>query len=194
MIDAAALPGGDRTKLLALVQSRQGEPEEEADAEADEATLGAPDPAVYKTHSKPIVEVLEDMKDKAEAELADLRRAEVSAQHNYDMLKQSLDDQIKADNLEMEEQKAGLDGCKEDKATAEGDLAETLKALAAAEEALKFAQESCMQVAADHDASVKGREEELKALAEAKKILESKTPGAAEHTYSFLQVASASKL
>merc|ERR1719399_1044162 len=128
VIDAAGLPGTDRQKLLGLVQTRE-EPQEE-EAEADEAKLGAPDPAVYKTHSKPIVEVLEDMKDKAEAELADLRRAEVSAQHNYDMLKQSLDDQIKADNLEMEEQKASLAGCKEDKATAEGDLAVTLKELA----------------------------------------------------------------
>merc|ERR1711939_436120 len=59
----------------------------------DELALGAPAAAVYKTHSTSIVDVLEDLKDKAEAELADLRKAETNAQHNYDMLKQSLEDQ-----------------------------------------------------------------------------------------------------
>ena len=37
--------------------------------------------------------MFEDLKDKAEGELADLRKAETNAQHNYDMLKQSLEDQ-----------------------------------------------------------------------------------------------------
>ena len=54
--------------------------------------LRAPAAAVYKTHSTSIVDVLEDLKDKAEGELADLRKAETNAQHNYDMLEQSLED------------------------------------------------------------------------------------------------------
>merc|ERR1719281_1110403 len=91
---AASFSSTDQKKLLALVQSKETDPSgDEAAAEADEAALGAPAAAVYKTHSTSIVDVLEDLKDKAEAELADLRKAETNAQHNYDMLRQSLEDQ-----------------------------------------------------------------------------------------------------
>merc|ERR1719293_619504 len=46
-----------------------------------------------------------------------------------------------------------------------------------------------MQVAADHQATVTARNEELKAIATAKEILEKTTSGAASETYSMLQVA-----
>ena len=59
--------------------------------------MGAPAAAVYKTHSTSIVDALEDLKDKPEGELADLRKAEANAQHNYDMLEQSLEDLKAAD-------------------------------------------------------------------------------------------------
>merc|ERR1719421_1599105 len=52
-----------------------------------------------------------------------------------------------------------------------------------------------MEVAADHEKTVQTRSEELKALAEAKKILMETTTGAVEETYSlFLQSASGSRL
>jgi hypothetical protein len=50
-----------------------------------------------------------------------------------------------------------------------------------------------MTTASDHDATVAARKEELKVLAAAEKMLKSTTAGAEEMTYSFLQVASASK-
>ena len=169
---AASFSSMDQKKLLALVQSRETDPSsDEAAAEADEAALGAPAAAVYKTHSTSIVDVLEDLKEKAEGELADLRKAETNAQHNYDMLKQSLLDQKAADEKDLADEKGAKAAAEEEKATAEGDLAVTVKALAEAEDALATAQTTCMQVAADHDATVKARAEELEAIATAKKIL-----------------------
>jgi chromosome segregation ATPase len=47
-----------------------------------------------------------------------------------------------------------------------------------------------MTVAADHEATVKSREEELKTIATAKKILTESTSGAEEKTYSFIQAVS----
>merc|ERR1719263_323035 len=166
----------------------------QAAAEADEAALGAPAAAVYKTHSTSIVDVLEDLKEKAEGELADLRKAETNAQHNYDMLKQSLLDQKAADEKDLADEKGAKAAAEEEKATAEGDLAVTVKALAEAEDALAAAQTTCMQVAADHDATVKARAEELEAIATAKKILVETSAGAVEQTYSLLQVSSGSKM
>merc|ERR1719263_1395667 len=166
----------------------------QAAAEADEAALGAPAAAVYKTHSTSIVDVLEDLKEKAEGELADLRKAETNAQHNYDMLKQSLLDQKAADEKDLADEKGVKAAAEEEKATAEGDLEVTVKALAEAEDALAAAQTTCMQVAADHDATVKARAEELEAIATAKKILVETSAGAVEQTYSLLQVSSGSKM
>jgi len=179
VIDAAAFSGTDRQKLMALVQSQE---------DADD--VGAPAAAVYKTHSTNIVEVLEDMKEKAESQLSDLRKAESNAKHNYEMLKQSLEDQIKFDTKDMDDEKAAKAEAAQGKAAAEGDLDVATKELKAAEEELEMTNANCMQVAADHEATVKGRDEELKTIAEALKILKETTSGAEKETYSLLQIKS----
>merc|ERR1719401_2713721 len=51
-----------------------------------------------------------------------------------------------------------------------------------------------MTTAADHEATVAARTEELKVIATAEKILKESTSGAVEQTYSLLQVAVSSKL
>merc|ERR1719188_457842 len=51
-----------------------------------------------------------------------------------------------------------------------------------------------MTVAADHEATVASRSEELKVIAEAKKILQDTSSGAVSQTYSFVQVASTAGL
>merc|ERR1719480_115828 len=133
--------------------------------------MGAPAAAVYKSHSSGIIDVLEDMKEKAEAELSDLRKEETNSKHNYDMLKQSLDDQMAADTKDMDDEKAAKAEASEGKATAEGDLGETVKMLKDTKDDLATASATCMQTAADHEATVTARAEELKAIATAKKIL-----------------------
>jgi len=198
VIDAAALPGSDKKKLVALVQSQSESQsldmdEQQADAEETLMTAGAPDPVAYKTHSTSIVDVLEDLKDKADAELSDLRKAETNGAHSYDMLKNSLEASIANGEKSLEEEKAAKGAAEEKKATAEGDLATTVKDLADAEAALAAIQASCMQVAADHEVTLKGRAEELAVLAKAKEILGETTAGAVEETYSLLQTAAASR-
>merc|ERR1719336_467325 len=186
-IDAAAFPVADRQRLLALVQAQQ------RDATDDDAP-GAPAPAVYKTHSTNILDILDDLKEKAEEQLSALRKAFSNSKHNYDMLKQSLEMQIADDTRHMEDEKATRAAAEEAKATAEANLAATMKDLADSKAALKASNSGCMQVAADHEATVAGRKEELKTIAEAKKILTSTTSGAVEQTYSMLQVGEASRI
>merc|ERR1719172_581339 len=198
VIDAAAIMGEDKKKILALVQSEhqahsQSEDTEEQKADAEEALLStAPAPDAYKSHSGGIVEVLEDLKDKAETELSDTRKAEANAAHNYDMLKISLDDSIAAETKDLGEEKAAKAAAEELKATSEGDLAITSKDLAQAEESLATAQSTCMTVAADHEATVAGRKEELAVIAKAKEILSSVF--LQKETSSFLQEGSRSRM
>merc|ERR1719408_130986 len=184
VVDAAAFSVQDQQHLVALVQAKQG-------ASSDDDDFGAPAAASYKSHSTNIVDVLDDLKEKAEEELADVRKAESGAKHNYQMLKQSLDDQIAADTKDMNEQKSAKAAADETKATAVGDLADTTKDLANANENLQTTSTTCMTVAADHEATIKGRAEELQAIATAKKALEETSGGAVGQTYSFLQVGSA---
>mmetsp|Transcript_86512 Transcript_86512/g.157877 ORF Transcript_86512/g.157877 Transcript_86512/m.157877 type:complete len:692 (+) Transcript_86512:68-2143(+) len=180
VINAAAFPSGDQKKLVALVQSQQ-----ESDSEDDE--VGAPAAALYKTHSTGILDVLEDLKEKAEGELSDLRKAEMNAKHNFDMLAMGLTDSLAADNKLLAKSKTEKAALSESKATAEGDLAVTVKSL---EEdiATKASTESkCADVAADHVASMEGRKAELAAIAAATKVLSETTAGAVSQTYSFFQ-------
>merc|ERR1719395_376920 len=143
---------------MALVQSQQG-------TESEDDAMAAPAAAVYKSHSGSIFDILEDMKEKAEGQLAELRKAESTTKHNYNMLKQSLEDSIEADSKDMDEEKSLKASTEEAKAVAEGDLAETIKGLAEDKKALSTASTTCMSVAADHEATVKSRTEELTAIA-----------------------------
>merc|ERR1719181_1427347 len=110
------------------------------------------------------------------------------------MMKQSLEDQIAADTKDMNEEKSAVETAEEGKATAEGDLATTEAALKEAQEGLATSNSDCMTTAADHEATVAARNEELKVIATAEKILKESTSGAVSQTYSLLQVASGSRL
>merc|ERR1719182_351013 len=90
----------------------------------------------------------------------------------------------------MDEEKSLKASTEETKATAEGDLLQTIKGLAEDKKALATASSTCMTVAADHDATVKSRNEELEAIATAKKILSDTSSGAVAQSYSFVQVSS----
>merc|ERR1719265_2335019 len=183
ILDAASIGAGDQKLLTGLLQNQQGDDD-------DDLSFGAPAAAAYKSHGGGIMDVLEDLKEKAENELADLRKAESNAAHNYDMLKQSLTDQIGADNKDKSDETTAKNAAEETKATAEGDLTNTVKDLADASNALQVANTNCMSVAADHEATVQSRNAELKAIATATKILHETSSGAVGQTYGFLQINS----
>jgi len=184
IVDAASFSTADQKRLAALLQSRGTEDDD----------MGAPDPAAYKSHSSSILDVLEDLKEKAEEQLGALRKAESNAKHNYNMLKQSLEDETANNEKDLANEKSSKAASLEENAKATGDLAQTKKDIADGEAALHTAQTSCMTTAADHDATVAARTEELKVIAEAKDLLSSSTPGAVDQTYSFLQSSGTSAL
>merc|ERR1719311_2049318 len=118
----------------------------------------------------------------------------MTAKHEYDMLKQSISDALKfakEDKADAEKRKAASE---EEKAVAEGDLDVTVKDLADAEETYKNIGQECMAQAQAHDVSKQSRAEELKALAEAKKILQTMTGGAQNQAYSFLQTTASTQV
>jgi len=189
VIEAASFSNNDKQKLMSLIQGREGDDDQDA-----MDSLGAPDPTVYKSKSGGIVETLTDMKDKAEEQLAEERKAEANLQHNYDMLKQDLTDQIAAAEHEKAENEAAKQEADELKAQSEGDLEVTVKDLTLAQETLSQISADCMEKATDHEVSMQGYADELKALDVAKKILQETSSGAEAQAYGFLQVSSSSRL
>merc|ERR1719440_195201 len=165
LVEAASMSTADKSKLLSFAQAQQ------ADSNDDDQPSGSPAAAVYKTHSTNIFDTLEDLKEKAEEQLAALRKAESNTKHNFDLLKQSLDDQIADETKAKTAEEASKAASDETKATAEGDLARTNAELADLNKSLASAHSNCLQTAADHEATVAARDEELKTIATAKKIL-----------------------
>jgi hypothetical protein len=96
LVQAAAFNSADASRLTMLVQSAQS---------SDDDDAGAPDAAVYESHSSGIVDTLEGLHEKAEGQLADARKKETTALHNFQMLKQSLTDSIRFANDDMAEAK-----------------------------------------------------------------------------------------
>merc|ERR1719330_1312232 len=180
LVHASAINSADAAHLTALVQSHDAE---------DDTSFGAPAAAVYESHSGGIVETLEGLLDKAETQLDKARKTETATTHNFEMLKQSLEDEIKFANKNMAKAKKGIAESAETKAAAEGDLDVTSKSLAEDTSSLADLHQECMTKAQDFEAETKSRGEELKALGAAKKAIPDNTAGAAEQSYGLNQVS-----
>merc|ERR1719499_1578136 len=177
LVQASQIASLDAGKLAAFVQASQ---------QGDDADVGAPAGAVYTSQSGDILNTLQDLKEKAEAQLDAARSKETKDTNNFQMLAQSLEDQISYGNKELAEAKAGISSNSESKANAEGDLGVTSKELAADTEAKATLHHDCMTRAENFEAETKSRGEELAALAKAKQIIREATAAAS----SFLQIAS----
>jgi len=190
LVHASAINSADAQRLTALVQSRDSE---------DDSSFGAPAATVYESHSGGIIDTLEGLLEKAEAHLDSARKQETSAMHNFDMLKQSLEDEIKFASKDKANAQKETAKSSEKTAVAEGDLEVTSKDLKADTGSLADLHQTCMTTAQDFEAQTKSRGEELKALAEAKKVLADNTASADKLSYgltqvSFLQMSSGADL
>merc|ERR1719263_1556211 len=181
MVQSAALSSADASRLTALVQTDN--------SDSDEQEPGAPASQVYEGHSDGIIGTLEGLTEKAEGQLDKARKTETTNLQNYQMLKQSLTDEIKFANKDMDKAKKGLAESQEKKAVADGDLEVTSKDLAEDVKAKATLHQDCMNGAEEFELSTKSRGEELNALATAKKIIKESTGGAAGQSYGLNQVS-----
>merc|ERR1719305_1670445 len=120
MVQASVFSSADASRLTAFVQNTQ---------DSDDEALGAPDPSAYKGHSDGIIGTLDGLLEKAETQLAKAQKTEQTSLNNYEMLKQSLKDEIEFANKDMDAAKKSLAESQESKASAEGDLTATNKDL-----------------------------------------------------------------
>jgi len=181
IVDASVLSTADTSRLTALLQNSQ-------DSGDDSLELGAPASAVYESHSGNIVDTLNGLLDKAQEQIAGARKAETTNKHNFELLRQGLEDQIKVDTKGTANAKKSVAASGQTKAAAESDLAMTTKEIGADTTGLADLNQDCMTKAQEHETADKSRADELVALAAAKKAVSDMTGGAASGTYSLLQV------
>merc|ERR1719171_1739138 len=126
----------DATRLTDFLQSGVG-------SEDTEISLGAPAAAVYTTQGGGIIETLEGLLDKATEQLGDARKKETTAVHNFQMLQQALEDELKFQAKDLASTKASLAAAGEAKAVAEKDLAVASKSLAEAQADKETLHQDC---------------------------------------------------
>jgi hypothetical protein len=165
----------DRNKLKSFLQ-------------AGEEGVNAPEAAAYESHSSGILDTLADMQDKAEGLLSEARKTEVNSRHAFELLAQSINDELKVQNDSLSRTKKQRGATAEVKGQAEGDLAKTTKDLEEDQTYVKELAQNCQQRALDHEISLKSRQEELNALREGRRVIAEATGGAASRQYkSFVQ-------
>merc|ERR1719291_1014017 len=180
LVKGASISSEDASRLTALVQSSQQDGDED---------VGAPAATVYKGQSGGIIQTLTDLLEKAQGQLADARNAETKNVHNFELMQQGLKDEIRFGQKEISEAKKSLAGSQESKAAAEGDLGLESKSLKEDESTLSTLHQDCLTYAQNYEAETKSRGEELAAIAEAKKVIQSETGGAEGATYALNQVS-----
>mmetsp|Transcript_1372 Transcript_1372/g.2426 ORF Transcript_1372/g.2426 Transcript_1372/m.2426 type:complete len:694 (-) Transcript_1372:94-2175(-) len=190
MVQASMLTQADASRLTALTQMSQESGDSDSDADMEQA---APAGAVYESHSGGIIDTLENLLEKAQAQLEEARKTESTSIHNYQMLKQSLTDEIKYTSEDMSKVKITMHSSKETKSISTGDLSVTKKSLATTMAMLKELEHDCRTALEEYEEGKKSRAEELAAVKKATVVLQDAMKSASfvaqgSNTMSFVQV------
>eukprot|EP00933_Yihiella_yeosuensis_P073365 TRINITY_DN82012_c0_g1_i1.p1 TRINITY_DN82012_c0_g1~~TRINITY_DN82012_c0_g1_i1.p1 ORF type:complete len:690 (+),score=252.26 TRINITY_DN82012_c0_g1_i1:88-2157(+) len=179
VMDAAAFPTVKKEALLALAgtaRSRQ-----------------APVKKAYDVRSNGIIDVLMEMKQEARQNLEQMRTEERSQQHSYDLLKASLDDQMKSTKNQIEENQGAQGQANGEKGAAQSDLNVATSTMKEDQKSLEELVSSCKQAADDFAKETATRTDELAALAKATEVLIESTGNAEKQMYqspAFVQLSS----
>jgi len=184
VMDAAVIDTASKEKLQAMLQEH-----DDGDDEGAAGGFQQPQAKAYESHSGNIIEMIEELKLKAEGELSDLRKEEMQRQHAFDQLEQGLADSINTANRDRKNNQNALAQNQETAGKSEGDHANEKNSLSQNDESLKTSTEQCAQRSEDFKAEVASREEELGAIGKAIEILSDPTFASANSARtSFLQV------
>eukprot|EP00933_Yihiella_yeosuensis_P066759 TRINITY_DN7119_c0_g1_i1.p1 TRINITY_DN7119_c0_g1~~TRINITY_DN7119_c0_g1_i1.p1 ORF type:complete len:697 (+),score=232.99 TRINITY_DN7119_c0_g1_i1:84-2174(+) len=180
VLEAAALSSHDSSKIMSFAQSDESDDLPEADA--------------YEQQSGGILEVLQDLEEKAENELVECRKAEAAAKHQFDMLAQSLNEELEVEKGELQEQNGAKSEGDRQAAAGKSDNSVATKERKQGEKTLNDVTVACADTQKQREESVKNRASEQEAIATALKALEEYTGKAVKNLYgggapAFIQVS-----
>jgi len=169
IVDAAWLDDESRTSLRGLLQQQEELKSNmgESMAESDDLRL----PNKEKTGTAAIIESIQDMKSKAEETLSNTRNNEMKQQHNYQMMKMSLESAMNLLKEKLSENQSLKASLSEESGKAKGELGETRESMRADKTYLTTLTHECEQTAAEWVDRQKSAKEEMAAIEKAKAIL-----------------------
>merc|ERR1719375_2102528 len=167
LIEASWISEQDKAKVQSLMQTE--DPDDDLTlTQQPQATTSA-----YDNHGGGILDTLTELKDKAEVSLSKARKAEMEANHAYEMLKQSIEMELSTMQKRMAAATSERSSTEETMHAASAELEETKKSKAADESYLSDLKMDCAAKATEWSERQKSVEEELGAIAKAKEILSS---------------------
>jgi len=119
-----------------------------------------------------ILDILEETKSKAEGELSEARKAEMEAAHEFALLKQNLENELKIKKERTADAQSEKAAAQDTMGNAEGELEESSKMKADDESFLKSLQADCQQKAIDWEHRLDDAKGEIAALTKAMEILQ----------------------
>jgi len=169
LVEAGSVQGGDKAALTGFIQDSN----QQKATEDDDLDLRQPQAKMvgYESSSGGILDTMEDMKSKAEASLTEARRSETKAAQSFDMMRQSLLNELKLKGDKKSAATSSKEAASEDLGKAQGELAATSSGKAADEKGAADLSQECQSTAAAWEARQKESSAELGALAKAKEIL-----------------------
>jgi hypothetical protein len=167
VIGAVSIKTESKRKLKSFLQQA------DANTADDELTLKQPQAKMvaYESKSGGILSTIKDMQEKAEAELSDLRKKEMSNAHNFGMIESGLNAEIAHSNEKLGLAKSAKSGAEESLAKDTGSKVDTSKAKAADEEYSATLKTECETTAMEWSARQKSAKEEMAAIDKASEIL-----------------------
>merc|ERR1719387_2022787 len=163
IVNAAWVTSGDRRRVAGFLQEGEGEDD-------DLSLRGRQEPA---PSTGGIVETLEEMKEKAEESLSDIRQTETKAQQSFALMEQSLNSELKNGKEKKSDAASTKETKTEELGKASGDLAETEKTKKADETYLASLTLECQQTAEAWATRQSDAKEEMGVIEKAKEILTS---------------------
>jgi len=167
IVGAISIDTESSRKLKSFLQQTNTENEN------DDLTLKQPQAkaVAYESKTGGIIQTVKDMGAKAEGELSDLRKKEMSDVHEFKMLESNLNAEISHNTEKTGVATKSKASAEEALATAQGDLAETSKTKAADEEYSATLKTECETAASEWAERQASAKEEMAAIEKAKEIL-----------------------
>jgi len=160
----------------------------------DDTAIAAPETEGYEFQSDGVIEMLEKLQDKFEAELRKLEKEEILSQQSYEVLIQDLNAEVGWAQKDRDECAATKAKRLQMKAAAFGDKEETTEMKEADEKYVADLKATCAQKASDFEARQELRSQEIKAIENAIDIISSEavSGNAEKHLPTLLQIRSSS--
>jgi len=171
IVDAQWLDISSKRRLQSFIQSKENDDESFGGRFENKHQQPQAKMVAYESSSGGILHAIEEMQGKAEDTLSELRKKEMSDQHAYENIANTLENEITHAQEKLGTAKASKAAAEETLGSSEGELVETKKSKASDEEYAATLKGECEAKATEWSARLKSAAEEMAAIDKAKEIL-----------------------